>query len=432
MSRPVSTLALVTFLALATRASAASGALDPQTLWEAWPAERFVETPAPCLRPAELEEAIRALAARHGRELGVEEVGRSVQGRPIHLLTVGRGERKVLLWSQMHGDEPSATPALLDLADYLLRHREEPGPAAILSELTLLLVPMLNPDASEVYTRRNAQVIDVNRDALRLTTPEGRVLKAVRDAHEPILGFNLHDQDRRRTAGDSGILATNAVLAVPGDAANTLTPGRLRARRAAVAVTAALAPFFPGGMAKYDESFSPRAFGDNVTAWGTPVLLIESGGLPAGRAFTDLTRTNFVGILYALAELAENDLADHDPSVYDGLPDNELGDWVDVAVRGGAILQPGSTSPYPADLAFDVRLGDRRRAGCPDDDDRIGSEIQDLGDARFLAAGRDLDATRRWIVPAFDGVVEGEGGSLANARVDAVWIDGLEIGGESP
>ena len=85
---------------------------------------------------------------------------------------------------------------------------------------------MLNPDGAERYARRNAQAIDVNRDALDLATPEGRLLKAVRDRFQPELGFNLHDQNRRTTVGDTGVLASIALLAVSGDAEGTLTPGR--------------------------------------------------------------------------------------------------------------------------------------------------------------------------------------------------------------
>lgn len=400
----LSTLAALFLLAVP---SVSSGAASSTELWEAWPSERFVETPAPCLRPGELDEAIAELAERHPRAIAVEEIGRSVQDRPIHLLTLGTGERKVLLWSQMHGDEPSATPALLDIADYLVRHRDEPGPRAILSELTLLVVPMLNPDGSEVYTRQNAMAIDVNRDALNLATPEGRLLKAIRDEHEPILGFNLHDQNRRRTVGDTGILATNAVLAVAGDEQNTVTPGRQRAKRAASAITTALSPIFPGGMARYDETFSPRAFGDNVTAWGTPVVLIESGGLPEGRPFTDLTRTNFVGILAALEAMALNDLEDHDPRIYETLGDNEVDEWANVVVRDGEIVQPGSPAPYRADLAFDVLVSDRRWAGCPEANDPVRSRIVEVGDARFLASGDDVWAEGLWVAPSFDAVVEG-------------------------
>jgi hypothetical protein len=415
-SRPLRVPRLALAVALALPSAAV--AFTPETLHAAWPQVRFVATPAPCLRHGELVARLGELAERHAGELRLETAGRSVQGRTIHLLTIGRGARKVLLWSQMHGDEPAATPALLDLADYLLSNRDEPDAARILDELTLLIVPMLNPDGTEAYVRQNAQAIDVNRDALALSTPEGRLLKALRDRHRPILGFNLHDQNRRRTAGDSGVLATNAVLAVTGDEANTLTSGRLRAKRACAAIATALGEFFPGGMARYDEEWSPRAFGDNLTAWGTPVVLIESGGLPPGTPFEELTRLNFVALATALAELARNDLADHDPAVYDELPANELGDWFDVAVRGGAIRQPGSAAPYRADLVFDRLVGDRVAAGC-DGPAEQWSEIGEVGDARYLHAGRDVDAGGAILVAPFRMAVRGY-----RARR---WLDGAAL-----
>jgi len=398
-------------------------AFTPESLWEAWPAARFVDVPAPCLDPPGLVGRLEALASRHPGALRLDGIGLSVQGRPILQMTLGRGERKVLLWSQMHGDEPSATPALLDLADFLLASDgEDPDATRILDELTLILIPMLNPDASEAYRRQNAQRIDVNRDALNLSTPEGRLLKSIRDRYEPVLGFNLHDQNRRRTAGPGGKPALNAILAVSGDEANTLTPERLLAKRAGAAVTAAIGVRYPGQMARYDEEFSPRAFGDNLTAWGTPILLIESGALVGDRPFEELARTNFVGILTALSGLAKNDLADHDPAVYDALPDNALGDLVDVAVRGGRILQPDAGPAYRADLAFDVERDDRAVAGCPADrGGRRGSrsEIQDLGDAQFLLATEDVDATGALLLPLYRVGVDGW-----KARK---WLDGRSL-----
>ena len=417
-------VAMLGGLALASGAmgqAPGTASVTPDDLWRAWPEERFITTPAPCLLPAELEASLRALARRHADRLKLEEVGRSVQGRAIHLLTLGSGPRKVLLWSQMHGDEPSATPALLDIVDYLLSRGAGPSATAILEELTLLIVPMLNPDGSQIYQRRNAQGIDVNRDALNLATPEGRLLKRLRDEHRPVLGFNLHDQNRRTAVGDTGVLATNAVLAVAGDPEATVTPGRSRAKRACAAIVKALAPYMPGGMARYDEDWSPRAFGDNLTAWGTPVVLIESGGLPAGRDFSELTRLNFVAILSALQDLARDDLAGHDPQVYEDLARNQSGAWVDVVVRGGKVLQPGSAVPYRADLAFNLARDDRAEAGCDVQAPR-GSRIFELGDARFLAAGREVDATGRQLLAPF---VIGVEGWRARRWLDAAALDRL-------
>ncbi|NIA01585.1 MAG: peptidase M14 [Bacteroidia bacterium] len=324
----------------------AAHGFTPQELWRAWPEERFETTVAPCLRHARLMDSLQELESRFPDSLRMEEVGKSFLGRSIRMLALGRGEQKILLWSQMHGDEPSATPALLDIANYLLEHADEPAARSILDGFTLLMIPMLNPDGAEVYERRNAQAIDINRDALNLTTPEGRTLKRVRDDYEPLLGFNLHDQNRRIAVGDTGLLATNAVLAVAGDPENTLTPGRLRAKRACAAIVGALAPFMPGGMARYDEDWSPRAFGDNLTAWGTPVVLIESGGVPSGHEFTVLTRLNFVAILTVLHDLARDDLAGHDPQVYEDLLRNQSNSWSDVVVRDGYLQQPGTDQAY--------------------------------------------------------------------------------------
>jgi hypothetical protein len=381
--------------------------LGAQSLWDAWPTSRFVRTPAPCFRHAELQCQIEQLRAKHGSRLGVETVGQSVEGRAIRLVTVGTGRRRVLLWSQMHGDEPSATPALLDVADSLLSGTAGGGENDILDAITLLLVPMLNPDGAERYERRNAQGLDVNRDALNLASPEGRMLKAVRDRFEPELGFNLHDQNRRTTVGGSSGLATISLLAVAGDASDTMTPGRARAKRACAAVVSALLPLIPDGVARYDEDWNPRAFGDNITAWGTPVVLLESGGVPPGRAVEDLTRLNFVALLAVIGELARDDLAGHDPSLYEHLPRNTSETRVDVVVAGGRVSQPGAGPPFLADLAFDSGDDDRAIAGCGGE--RAPSRIKELGDARFLHAARRVDATGLLLVPGWAVAIDGLG-----------------------
>ena len=378
--------------ALALVLSGAAPAFSPEALWDAWPERRFVATSAPCLRHAELGERLRALAAAHPGQLSLESVGRSVEGREIQLATLGRGPRRVLLWSQMHGDEPSATPALVDLAHDLLAG-DSPERRLVLERLTLLLLPMLNPDGAERYARRNAQAVDLNRDALLLSTPEGQLLKRVRDKYEPELGFNLHDQNRRTTVGDSGVRATIALLAVAGDAALTVTPGRARARRVCAALARTLEPFAPGGIARYDEDWNPRAFGDNLTAWGTPVVLIESGAFPAGGSFAELTRLNYVGLLSVLHGLARDDLAGEDVSRYEKLARNTDGRFADVILEGGRVFQAPAPEPYRADLAFDVLAEDAELAGVPGS--RAGRSVADPRGRRRAAAGRGEPPQRR-------------------------------------
>ncbi|MBK7342664.1 MAG: hypothetical protein IPJ06_05830 [Saprospiraceae bacterium] len=113
---------------------------------------------------------------------GVSVAGHSVQGREIRAVTWGDGPVKVLLWTQMHGDEPTATLATLDLWNALQDERFLPERKKLNERLTLIFLPLLNPDGAEVYERQNALGIDLNRDALRLTSPEARILKHWRDS----------------------------------------------------------------------------------------------------------------------------------------------------------------------------------------------------------------------------------------------------------
>ncbi|MBC7188221.1 MAG: peptidase M14, partial [Calditrichaeota bacterium] len=148
-------------------------AFDQRHLWDVHPRVRVAPERPQELRHEELYDILRQLA-RSSPELQVEEVGRSVEGRALYLVRAGRGRQRVLLWSQMHGDEPTATGALLDLLSYLSRQRKEPFVARILEGVTILAMPMLNPDGAMRRQRRNALGIDINRDARDLQTPEGQ------------------------------------------------------------------------------------------------------------------------------------------------------------------------------------------------------------------------------------------------------------------
>jgi hypothetical protein len=76
-------------------------------------------------------------------------------------------------------------------------------------------------------------------------------------------------------------------------------------------------------------------------------------------------------------------------------------------VRGGRLLQAGAGAPYRADLAFDVEVPDTRAWACPGVPDQGPSRVVEVGDARFLASGRDVDAAGAWILPALSASVRG-------------------------
>ena len=49
----------------------------------------------------------------------VKVVGKSIEGRDLSLISIGSGPTSVFLWSQMRGDEPTATQAIFDIINFL-------------------------------------------------------------------------------------------------------------------------------------------------------------------------------------------------------------------------------------------------------------------------------------------------------------------------
>ena len=112
----------------------------------------------------------------------VKVEGKSAENRSIYSLEIGSGPVKLLLWSQMHGDEATATMALMDLFNFFSADDEfSEFRKDLLSKVTLYFIPMLNPDGAARFQRRTAMDIDMNRDAVRLQSPEARILKNKRD-----------------------------------------------------------------------------------------------------------------------------------------------------------------------------------------------------------------------------------------------------------
>ena len=321
--------------------------------------------------------------------LQVEEIGRSVQGRAIRAVTYGSGPTTVLLWSQMHGDESTATMALADIIAWLgdARRGGDPLRARIASALTVVMVPMLNPDGAEQFQRENAVGVDVNRDARRLATPEGRALKQLRDSLEPDFGFNLHDQNARTLTEPGGRQVAIALLAPAAEESRSYGPGRARARLVAAGIAAVLAHDIPGRIARYDDAFNPRAFGDLMQQWGTSTVLIESGALPDDPQKQRLRALNVMAIVTALEMIASERYRAMDAAVYEALPINGR-QAVDVVVRGAALVLP-DVPPMQVDIALNY----------DDPVARQGPRLREVGDLSAVTAIDTVDAARLFLHP---------------------------------
>jgi beta-lactamase class A len=321
-----------------------------------------------------------------------EQIGTSAEGRPLYLVQFGSGPQRILLWSQMHGDESTATLALADLMRYLHEARDA-RTKSWRKQLTILMIPMLNPDGAETFTRHNALGIDVNRDARMLSTPEARALKDTRERFDPQFGFNLHDQNPRSRVGITSTLAAIALLAPPTDSSAQDNDVRLRAKRVAALIRNTIEPLVPGHVAKYDDSFNPRAFGDLMQRWGTSTVLIESGGWKGDPEKQHLRLVNFVALAAAFDAIASGEYEKVDVAGYESLLENGPA-ANDLLIRGGTIAFAG-VAPYRADITIDFG----ETLGQPSD-----PRVVEIGDLAHVQARDTVDATGLFVIPSADAL----------------------------
>jgi hypothetical protein len=158
-----------------------------------------------------------------------------------------------------------------------------------------------------------------------------------------------------------------------------------------------------------------RAFGDNLTLWGTPVVLIETGPFPSIEPDPSLVRLNFVGILSALDALATGNVDKADPKRYETLPMNESKVFY-VLVKGATVSPAPASAPSRADIGISanrrVRTVEGRRQI------QMQASIADLGDLRTYGALRTIDGSGSW--PRRSGTrAEGRAGSRSARLVEA-------------
>ena len=329
-----------------------------------------------------------------------ELLGESILGRPIRALTFGRGQTRVLLWSQMHGDESTASMALADIFRFLAESPNDSLTRRLSRSLTITFIPMLNPDGAELFQRENAAGIDVNRDARRLSTPEARILKKAHETYKPAYGFNLHDQNARTRVGRRGLQSGIALLAPAYDSTLSYNSVRGTARLVAAALATLFSHEIPGRVAKYDDAFNPRAFGDLMQQWGTSTVLIESGALPDDPQKQKLRALNVAAILGALDAIATRSFSVVPADVYESLPFNQGGAF-DVLVMGGQLVLPGKP-PMTIDLAINYDDAVARQRG----------RVRDSGDLAELIAIDTIDAAGLFLHPTAQALTSTPAGPM--------------------
>lgn len=259
-------------------------------------------------------------------------IGKSVLCKPIYKLQFGNGKTKILMWSQMHGNESTTTKALFDFIN--LAYSDSDLGNKLRSEFTFCLLPMLNPDGAELYTRENANEIDLNRDAQNISQPESIILRKTFEEFIPDYCYNLHDQRTIYGAGTTGPEAepngaklnpaTVSFLAPAYNEVRDINETRIKAMNVIVAMNEVLQQFIPNQVGRFDDSFNLNCVGDTFQYLNSPTILFEAGHFPKDYEREITRKYIFVALVSGLVYFYENDVVRNKTENYLKIPQNKV------------------------------------------------------------------------------------------------------------
>lgn len=248
--------------------------------------------------------------------------GWSVQDRDIYAVEIGHGNTKILIWSQMHGNESTTTKAIMDFLQFLQSDNDDAR--YFLKSFKLLIVPILNPDGAFAYTRENANGIDLNRDFVNRTQPETRLLLRLFNEFQPEFCLNMHDQRTIYGAGDSGKPATISFLSPSYNENRDWNETRTRAASVIAAMNETLQALIPGQVGRYDDSFNLNCVGDTFQSFGISTILFEAGHFPNDYQREETRNLVFIAMLSGLHAISSEGQNETSITEYLKIPQNRV------------------------------------------------------------------------------------------------------------
>ena len=252
----------------------------------------------------------------------LEIIGKSVLDQPIYKCQIGTGKTKILLWSQMHGNESTTTKGLFDFLNVL--HSNSELAHKWLNSFTFCCIPMLNPDGAKLYIRENSNKVDLNRDSQNLSQPESRVLRATFESFKPDFCFNLHDQRTIFGVSDTGKPATVSFLAPAYNEAREINESRLKAIHLISGINDVLQQYIPGQIGRFDDTFNLNCIGDTFQYMGVPTVLFEAGHFPNDYLREETRKYIFIALISSFQVISENDIVGNEFDKYMIIPQNKV------------------------------------------------------------------------------------------------------------
>ena len=236
----------------------------------------------------------------------LQEIGKSVLGKSIYEYQIGHGATRIFLWSQMHGNESTTTKGLFDFLNLL--HGDTDFAKQLLNNFTFCCIPILNPDGATLYTRANANGVDLNRDSQDLTQPESKILRNTFERFKPDYCFNLHDQRTIFGVDMSAKPATMSFLAPSYNEEREINDSRLKAINVIAGINQVLQKYIPGQVGRFDDSFNINCIGDTFQYLGVPTILFEAGHYPNDYEREQTRKYVFISLVSAFSTISENDI----------------------------------------------------------------------------------------------------------------------------
>ena len=344
---------------------------------------------------------------KHTKNFDITVIGKSVLSEDIHFIKIGSGEKRILMWSQMHGNESTTTKAVFDLLN-VLGDSDDKVVENLLQACTIGIIPMLNPDGSRAYTRLNANKIDLNRDAQNLQQPESKVLRACFDNFKPDFCFNLHGQRTIFSAGSNNSPATVSFLSPAQDEVCSVTETRKKAMDIIVKMNEKLQKHIPNQVGIYDDAFNIHCVGDTFQTLNVPTILFEAGHFPDDYEREKVRGLIFESLWVGLIEIAFSEIQQLNDAEYFKIPQNDKL-FYDIIIRNAKLRREGTEQILDIAVQYEERLDQNRVVFIP--------KIEKISDLRQFYGHKEINAQEN-LVFTKDNEELKEG-----SEIDFVWIN---------
>jgi len=249
--------------------------------------------------------------------------GTSAFGKPIYDIIAGNGSTKIFIWSQMHGNEATTTKAIFDFLSFLTSN--DAFAVTLKNNFTFLILPIVNPDGAELYTRENGNKVDLNRDSVNLTQPESILLRKAFEEFAPDYAYNMHDQRTIFGVGDETPKpATVSFLAPSYNDARDINNVRQKAINLIAAMNNTLQQFIPGQVGRFDDSFNINCIGDMFQSLNVPTVLFEAGHYQKDYEREITRKFIFFALLSGFHAINENVIVLDKKQEYFNIPQNKI------------------------------------------------------------------------------------------------------------